>query len=353
MSAPNRAGLIARRFKALRAIGEGAFGVVYIARDMETNAYVAMKKFRARWTQDGLDYCGIQELRQLSELEHANVVRFVGAFAWRGSMYMATEYLPLSLHALIYARGEGRALPPADAKCLVRMLLEGVAYLHSNRLLHRDIKPENLLLTDGGVLKLIDFGLSTDFPADFGPMICQVATQAYRAPELCFGARRYGAGVDVWAVGCVLAEMLLGRPLLPGRGDFEQLQLIADMFGPVAWAGSARLPGYVGVAPRAPPPPLAATLPVLAPDALDLLAGMLALDPDARVSAADALRHEYFRSPPAATRPADLGVARELRSARPALWLPSAAGVVAGTGCATSRARHAPGTTPLLRAQLK
>ena len=238
----------------------------------------------------------------------------------------------------------------------MRMILEGLNYLHKNWIIHRDLKPANMLLSPGGILKLIDFGLSTDFPPDFGPMISQVVTQWYKAPELCFGANYYGPAIDIWSVGCIFAEMLLNKPFLPGANDLEELQLIANVFGQIVWPGCDKLPGFVKILPNnpankenpgVPAIPLAQLFSAIKdPAAIDLLAKLMAIDPSQRISAEDALHHPYFQSLPLPTLPSDLPISKEAKnSSGVPMSLLMTTGLMTGAGSMTARTKYAPGTT--------
>ena len=347
MSIPNRSSLIAGRFKTYKALGEGTYGIVYVAKDVQEDSLVALKKFRTRKAQDGIDYNTIQEIRQLSELNHPNIVRFLGVFPSDGSLYIATEFLPISLHNMIYTKDESKILKEADIKCIMKMILEGLNYLHKHWILHRDLKPANMLLSTSGILKLIDFGLSTDYPPDFGPMISQVVTQWYKAPELCFGAEYYGPAIDIWSVGCIFAEMLLNQPFLPGSNDLEELQRIADVFGPVLWPGCNRLKGFVKIEPTIEVVPLASRFNVVSDvEAIDLLSKLMTLDPSQRITAEDALNHPYFQSYPLPTLSSDLPISKDAKTASGVpLSIMMTTGLMTGTGSVTSRVKYAPGTT--------
>lgn len=106
----------------------------------------------------------------------------------------------------------------------MKQLLLGLKHCHENGVLHRDIKTSNLLLSKDGVLKIADFGLATSFdPARTQPMTSQVITLWYRPPELLLGATFYGVGVDLWSVGCILGELLMGRPIFPARTEVSAI----------------------------------------------------------------------------------------------------------------------------------
>lgn len=105
-------------------------------------------------------------------------------------------------------------------KCFMKQLLSGLGHCHMNGVLHRDIKGSNLLVNDDGILKIADFGLAAFYDPDRKqPMTSRVVTLWYRPPELLLGATYYGVGVDLWSAGCILAELLAGRPIMPGRTE--------------------------------------------------------------------------------------------------------------------------------------
>lgn len=107
-----------------------------------------------------------------------------------------------------------------QVKCYMHQLLSGLEHCHNRHVLHRDIKGSNLLLDNSGILRIADFGLATIFdPRHKHQMTSRVVTLWYRPPELLLGATDYGVGIDLWSAGCILAELLAGKPIMPGRTE--------------------------------------------------------------------------------------------------------------------------------------
>ncbi|CAN0213574.1 unnamed protein product, partial [Phaeothamnion confervicola] len=141
----------------------------------------------------------------------------------RGDLYLVLEYMDHDLAGLLDRRHDFR---PEAIKYLLRQLLEVLQFIHENKFVHRDIKCSNLLLDSRHRLKLADFGLArqlSDAPTD---MTNRVITLWYRPPELLLGSTRYGPPVDMWGVGCIVAELIVQRPLFPGKVEAAQLDLI-------------------------------------------------------------------------------------------------------------------------------
>ncbi|MBZ3874936.1 Cyclin-dependent kinase 7 [Sciurus carolinensis] len=167
----------------------------------------------------------------------------------------------------------------------------------------QDLKPNNLLLDENGVLKLADFGLAKSFGSPNRAYTHQVVTRWYRAPELLFGARMYGVGVDMWAVGCILAELLLRVPFLPGDSDLDQLTRIFETLGTPTeeqWPDMCSLPDYVTFK-SFPGIPLQHIFIAAGDDLLDLIQGLFLFNPCTRITATQALKTKYFSNRPGPT----------------------------------------------------
>lgn len=170
------------------------------------------------------------------------------------------------------------------------------------------MKPNNLLLTSGGILKIADFGLARDWGDPGNQMTSQVVTRWYRSPELLFGAKEYSFAVDIWAVGCIFAELMLRTPYVAGDSDMDQLTKIFHALGTpsdIDWPGMSSLPDFIQFK-TFPKVPLRQYFTAAGTDALSLLEQMLVFDPSRRWTAEECLGHSYFRNTPLATAPEKL-----------------------------------------------
>ena len=220
----------AARYATLEKAGEGAFGAVFRARDWWNGAEVALKRVRVDVRQ--MPTNALHELNTLGQLSGVSphVMPLHGAHTHGANMVLVMPFVSCSLATVL----AGRNLPLAEAHiaCLGQMLLSGLSAIHAEGLVHRDIKPANLLLDRLGTLLIADFGQARLIPRRQDVSLSHaVATRWYRAPELLLGARRYGAGVDIWACGCVLAQLFTISPLLPGDCDIGQLLRVIEFLG--------------------------------------------------------------------------------------------------------------------------
>lgn len=184
--------------------------------------------------KEGFPITAMREIKLLKQLNHPNIVNLVeivtsSGESGRGQVYLVFEYAEHDLQGVLE---KGVELEKSHFKCLIKQLIEGIAYLHKQGIMHRDIKGGNLLLTKDGVLKIADFGLAREFiKVNSLNFTVKVVTRWYRAPELLLNNSRYGASIDVWSIGCFIVEMFLGKPIFPGRSDLEQLPVIFEKLG--------------------------------------------------------------------------------------------------------------------------
>lgn len=170
-------------------------------------------------------------------------------------------------------------------------------YCNINRIIHRDLKPQNLLITSDLKLKLCDFGLSRMFSLPMGKMTHEIVTLWYRPPEVLLGIENYTTKVDSWSIGCIMAEMLLGKPLFLGDCEIAQLFKIFQLMGTPnedTWPGVSKLPDYKHTFPQWKATSLKKKFPDFDPDGLDLMEKFLQMDPDKRITIREALNHPFI-----------------------------------------------------------
>eukprot|EP00297_Palpitomonas_bilix_P003430 CAMPEP_0113878316 /NCGR_PEP_ID=MMETSP0780_2-20120614/6607_1 /TAXON_ID=652834 /ORGANISM="Palpitomonas bilix" /LENGTH=560 /DNA_ID=CAMNT_0000864757 /DNA_START=274 /DNA_END=1961 /DNA_ORIENTATION=+ /assembly_acc=CAM_ASM_000599 len=304
-------------YEIIESIGEGTFGQVSLARDRETKEKVALKRVKMTNEKEGFPITAIREIKILKMLDHENVLnlreivtsRPTDYNRGRGSVFMVFDYIEHDLAGLI----EKYTLDLPTIKCYIKQLLEGLHYCHKSNVLHRDIKSANLLIGNDGILRLADFGLARNF-RDGQQLTTNVVTLWYRAPELLFGFQTYGAAIDVWAVGCTLAEALLRRPLFTGKTEIEMIQKICSICGtPTAtsWpdVGTDR-DKLARMKLKMMPDKLKETLQrynsQLDSNTIDLLSKMLTMNPKKPNKLNDALFHEFFWTKPMPLAPCEV-----------------------------------------------
>ncbi|KAK0590807.1 hypothetical protein LWI29_031954 [Acer saccharum] len=300
----------ANTFEKLDKIGQGTYSNVYKARDLLTGKIVALKKVRFDNLEPESVKFMAREILVLSKLDHPNVIKLEGLVTSRMScsLYLVFEYMEHDLSGLAACQGVKFTEP--QIKCYMQQLLSGLEHCHNRGVLHRDIKGSNLLIDNEGILKIADFGLATFYnPSHKQPMTSRVVTLWYRPPELLLGATYYGVGVDLWSAGCILAELLAGKPIMPGRTEVEQLHKIFKLCGSPTeeyWKKS-KLPNATLFKPQHPYKCcIAETFKDFPSSSLPLIETLLSIDPDERGTGTAALNSEFFTTEPCACEPSSL-----------------------------------------------
>ncbi|XP_045142191.1 mitogen-activated protein kinase 15 [Echinops telfairi] len=297
---------VAQRYQLKRRLGKGAYGMVWKAVDRTSGEVVAIKKIFDAFRDDTDAQRTFREILLLQEFrDHPNIIRLLDVIQAENDrdIYLVFEAMDTDLNAVIR---KGKLLQDTHQRYIFYQLLRATRFIHSGNVVHRDQKPSNVLLNANCLVKLCDFGLARSLSQlPEGPeaqaLTTYVATRWYRAPEVLLSSSRYSPGLDMWSLGCILAEMLGGRPLFPGSSTLHQLELILQSvpvpsecdLAALGSSYSAVVLHRLGARPRK---TLDALLPPdIPPEALDLLKRLLVFAPHQRLSAAQALQHPYVQ----------------------------------------------------------
>lgn len=192
---------------------------------------MALKQIRIESVSEGIPSTAIREIALLKELSHPHIVRLIDVIYHNQRLILVFEFLDLDLRRYM-ANNMSEPVEIPLTKSLIRQLLEGVNFCHKSKVLHRDLKPQNLLISYDGTLKLADFGLARAIGIPFKALTDEVVTLWYRPPDVLLGSKNYSTNIDIWGVGCILAELCTGKPLFPGTDEENQLKLIFSIMGP-------------------------------------------------------------------------------------------------------------------------
>ncbi|ORY92051.1 kinase-like domain-containing protein, partial [Syncephalastrum racemosum] len=304
------------RYRIVRRVGSGAYGTVVSAYDLHTDRFCAIKKvYRVLDKRLVTKRC----LRELKLLQHFNGhPRIIELFdmdivnpANFNEIYLVFNCMDASLHDVIHS---DKPLDLVHAQWFLYQMLSGLKYIHAAKVVHRDLKPANILVNRNCDIRICDFGMARGchISETRSSLLTEyVTTRWYRAPEVMISPNNYSELIDVWSVGCILAEILGRRVLFMGRDYIDQLHKILGILGLPRdvsfWAPSESIAAHLqqlctvdGQPPPEEPVDLAVLFPNCPPEGIDLLTSLLQLDPHRRISVVDALQHPFvaaFRDP--------------------------------------------------------
>lgn len=298
------------RYMDLRPLGYGGNGLVFSAVDTDCDKRVAVKKIVLTDPQSVKH--ALREIKIIRRLDHDNIVKVfetlgpsgchltedVSSLTEVNSVYIVQEYMETDLCKVL----EQGLLSEDHARLFMYQLLRGLKYIHSANVLHRDLKPANLFVnTEDLVMKIGDFGLARIMDPHYshkGHLSEGLVTKWYRSPRLLLSPNNYTKAIDMWAAGCIFAEMLTGRTLFAGAHELEQMQLILESIPVVHEEDRLELQSVIPVFIKSdmsePHTPLAQLLPGVSPEALDFLEKILTFNPIDRLTAEEALAHPYM-----------------------------------------------------------
>jgi cyclin-dependent kinase-like len=219
------------KYEVLGIVGEGAYGVVLKCRNKDNSEIVAIKKFKESEDDEIVRKTTLREVKVLRMLRQRNIVHLMEAFRRKGKLYLVFEYVEKNLLEVLEEKPNG--LTSDLVRRYIYQLCRAINFCHQNNVIHRDIKPENLLVNPDHTLKLCDFGFARTITHPGQQLTDYVATRWYRAPELLLGSTNYDKTVDMWAVGCIMGELIDGQPMFPGESEIDQLYIIQKVLGPL------------------------------------------------------------------------------------------------------------------------
>lgn len=238
----------------------------------------------------------LREVKSLKKLNHANVVKLKEVIRENDHLYFIFEYMKENLYQLIKERN--KLFPESAIRNIMYQILQGLAFIHKHGFFHRDLKPENLLCMGPELVKIADFGLAREIRSR-PPYTDYVSTRWYRAPEVLLRSTNYSSPIDIWAVGCIMAEVYTLRPLFPGASEIDTIFKICQLLGTpkkTDWPEGYQLSSAMNFRwPQCVPNNLKTLIPNASSEAIQLLRDMLQWDPKKRPTASQALRYPYFQ----------------------------------------------------------
>ncbi|XP_064486447.1 serine/threonine-protein kinase ICK-like isoform X2 [Ornithodoros turicata] len=283
-----------KRYQLLHQLGDGTFGSVVLARAVDTGEKVAVKRMKKKYYS--WDECmNLREVKSLQKLSHANLVKLKEVIREDNTLYFVFEYMKENLYQLIKDRE--KPFPEPVIRNILYQIFQGLAFMHKHGFFHRDIKPENLLCMGPELIKIADFGLAREIRSR-PPYTDYVSTRWYRAPEILLRSTNYSSPIDMWAVGCIMAELYTLQPLFPGRSEIDQIFRICSVLGTPDkrdWPEGHQLAAAMNFRfPQFSEMPLASIVPNAGKDSVVLLRDLLRWNPARRPTAVLALRYPYF-----------------------------------------------------------
>ncbi|XP_024077638.1 serine/threonine-protein kinase ICK isoform X3 [Terrapene carolina triunguis] len=283
------------RYTTIKQLGDGTYGSVLLGRSIDSGELIAIKKMKRKF-YSWEECMNLREVKSLKKLNHANIVKLKEVIRENDHLYFVFEYMKENLYQLMKERN--KLFPESTVRNIMYQILQGLAFIHKHGFFHRDLKPENLLCMGPELVKIADFGLAREIRSR-PPYTDYVSTRWYRAPEVLLRSTSYSSPIDIWAVGCIMAEVYTLRPLFPGASEIDTIFKICQVLGTPKkndWPEGYQLAGTMNFRwPQCVPNNLKTLIPNAGSEAVQLMRDMLQWDPKKRPTASQALRYPYFQ----------------------------------------------------------
>jgi len=282
------------RYETLKTLGDGTYGSVLLGKAHDTGEPVAIKKMKRKYYS--WDECiNLREVKSLRKLSHTNLIKLKEVIRENNQLFFVFEYMKENLYQLM--KNREKLFPETTVRNIIYQILQGLAFMHKTGYFHRDMKPENLLCSGPEIVKIADFGLVREIRSR-PPYTDYVSTRWYRAPEVLLRSTSYNSPIDMFAMGCIMAELYTLRPLFPGSSEVDMIFKICSVLGTPSkteWEEGYQLASKMNFKfPKMVPTALRQLIPNASPDGVEIMYAMLAWNPQQRPSSHKALAHRFF-----------------------------------------------------------
>lgn len=282
------------RYKTLNAVGDGSYGSVTKAVCIADGEVVAIKRMKQKF-YSWEECLQLREIKSLKKLNHVNIIKLKEVVRENDNLHFVFEYCESNMYELMKART--KPFPEAQIRNMIFQVLQGLQYMHKHGFFHRDLKPENILVSKD-LMKIADFGLARETRSR-PPYTEYVSTRWYRAPEVLLHCTTYSSPIDVWAIGCMMAELYTLRPLFPGASETDTIFKICSVLGTptqATWPEGLKLAAAMNFKfPQVVKTSLSTLIPNASPAAISFISDCLNFDSNKRPTAQQCLAHPFFQ----------------------------------------------------------